>query len=62
MFYTHHPTILFYVTINHHIVIISDRMRKENAGIRQGYDADIYSIIIIIFYLFFFFYKDTTSR
>lgn len=56
MFYTHHPTILFYVTINHHILIISDRMRKENAGIRQGYDADIYSIF------FFFFYKDTTIR
>lgn len=31
-------------------------MRKENAGIRQGYDADIYSIF------FFFFYKDTTIR
>lgn len=27
-------------------------MRKENAGIRQGYDADIYSII---FFLFIFF-------
>lgn len=34
-------------------------MRKENAGIRQGYDADIYSII---FFYFFIFYKDTTSR
>lgn len=22
-------------------------MRKENAGIRQGYDADIYSILFI---------------
>lgn len=27
-------------------------MRKENAGIRQGYDADIYSIIF--FYFLFF--------
>lgn len=35
-------------------------MRKENAGIRQGYDADIYSIIFFFIYLFF--YKDTTSR
>lgn len=52
MFYTHHPTILFYVTINHHILIISDRMRKENAGIRQGYDADIYSIIFFLFIYF----------
>lgn len=33
-------------------------MRKENAGIRQGYDADIYSI----FFFFFFYYKDTTIR
>lgn len=24
-------------------------MRKENAGIRQGYDADIYSIIFFFF-------------
>lgn len=32
-------------------------MRKENAGIRQGYDADIYSIFFLIF-----FYKDTTIR
>lgn len=26
-------------------------MRKENAGIRQGYDADIYSIFFLIFFL-----------
>lgn len=26
-------------------------MRKENAGIRQGYDADIYSIIFFFFFL-----------
>lgn len=24
-------------------------MRKENAGIRQGYDADIYSIFFFFF-------------
>lgn len=28
-------------------------MRKENAGIRQGYDADIYSIIFLFLFLFF---------